>query len=138
MDKSIFDTFHPTGFSSVNAYLFVSDAPAYIEFLKNGLLGQEIGRTINPDTGDIANAIIEIGASRIMISEARQEFLGMRTSFYLYVNNVDELHANAVRSGASSVLEPADMSYGDRQSGIQDKAGNYWWISKRLENKDYE
>lgn len=48
-----------------------------------------------------------------------------------------EIHKKAVENGAKVEFEPLDMSYGDRQSGIIDPSGNYWWISKRLENKGY-
>ncbi|NNE75804.1 MAG: VOC family protein, partial [Pricia sp.] len=61
----------------------------------------------------------------------------MRASFYLYVNDVDVVYANAVAQGAESNFPPADMDYEDRQAGIKDPAGNYWWISKRLIEKGY-
>lgn len=71
-----------------------------------------------------------------MISQARGQFLGMKTSMYLYANDVDALYTNALKYGAKSEFEPADMDYGDRQAGIVDPAGNYWWVSKRLEGKE--
>ena len=52
---------------------------------------------------------------------------------YLFVEN----HKRAVKNGAKVEFEPADMDYMDRQSGIIDPSGNYWWISKRLEKNDY-
>lgn len=61
----------------------------------------------------------------------------MRTAFYLYVDNVDEIHKRAVENGAKVEFEPADMDYEDRQAGIIDPSGNYWWISKRLVKKGY-
>lgn len=61
----------------------------------------------------------------------------MKTSMYLYTHDVDTLYANALKHGAKGEFEAADMDYGDRQAGIIDPAGNYWWISKRLEEKEY-
>jgi uncharacterized glyoxalase superfamily protein PhnB len=29
-------------------------------------------------------------------------------------------------------MEPADMPYDERQAGVCDPFGNYWWISRRL------
>jgi len=72
-----------------------------------------------------------------MISQAKAPFLNMKTSFYLYVNDVDALHANALAFDAKEVFPPADMPYGDRQSGIIDPSGNYWWISMRLKDEPY-
>ena len=61
----------------------------------------------------------------------------MRTSFYLFVNDADALYQRALNFGALKVFDPMDMEYGDRQGGVIDPSGNYWWISKRLEEKDY-
>ena len=47
------------------------------------------------------------------------------------------MYQRALDHGAVSELHPADMDYGDRQAGVKDMAGNYWWISKRLEEKGY-
>jgi uncharacterized glyoxalase superfamily protein PhnB len=49
----------------------------------------------------------------------------------------EEIHKRAVEYGAKVEFEPANMDYGDRQSGIIDPSGNYWWISKRLVKKGY-
>ncbi len=133
--NSIYNTFIPKGFSSVNAYIFTESPSELINFYKNAFFASEIGRT--EDSGVILNCILKIGESCFMISQARGEFLGMRSSFYLFTNNVDKLHENALKEGATSVLDPADMDYQDRQSGVIDPSGNYWWISKRLVEKDY-
>ena len=136
--KPIFNTYIPEGFSSVNAYLFVSDPVGQIEFLKKAFYAQELNRTVNEKTGEIANCILKIGHSCFMLSQARGEFEGMRTSFYLFVNDVDAVYYNALDQGAKDVLAPTNMDYEDRQAGIIDPSGNYWWISKRLTNKAYE
>ena len=103
-------------------------------FFKN-ILCEVVQSHVNEETGLLANAIVKIGKSCFMVSEGRDEFAGMHTSFYLYVNDVDALHAHAVEAGCISVFEPADMPYRDRQSGVIDPAENYWWISTRLEEK---
>ena len=41
----------------------------------------------------------------------------MRTSFYLYVNDVDAVYQNALDHGAVNCLLPANMDYGERQAG---------------------
>lgn len=137
MDK-IFDTFRPDGFKTVNSYLFVENPEELITFLKSAFYAEEINRSINPNNGDLSNCILKIGDSCFMVSQAREQFLNMRTAIYLYVDNVDEMHKRAVDNGATVEFEPADMPYEDRQSGIIDPSGNYWWISKRLVQKGYE
>lgn len=136
MDK-IFETYTPEGFKTVNPYLFVDNPQQLIDFLKNAFFAEEINRSINPNTGDIANCILRIGDSCFMISQSRKQFEGMRTALYLFVDDVEAIHKRAVDNGAKVEFEPTDMPYQDRQSGIIDPCGNYWWISKRQVNKGY-
>jgi len=136
--NKIFDTYRPEGFGTVNGYLFVENPGELIGFLKAAFYAVEINRSTHPQTGDIANVILKIDSLCFMISRARGEFLNMRSAFYLYVDNVDEIHKRAVKNGARVEFEPANMDYGDRQSGIVDPCGNYWWISKRLVEKGYQ
>lgn len=96
-----------------------------IYFPRKVFYAEEINRSINPKNGDIANVILKIGNSCFMISQARGHFLNMRTLFYIFVDNVDEIHKRAVDNGAKVEFEPADMEYEDRQSGIIDVSGNY-------------
>ncbi|MEZ4780653.1 MAG: VOC family protein [Flavobacteriaceae bacterium] len=135
--NKIFNTYRPAEFSTVNVYLFVANPKELIAFLKNAFFAEEINRSINPENGDIANVILKIGDSCFMVSQAREQFLNMRAAFYLYVDDVDEIHQRAVENGAKVEFEPEDMVYEDRQSGITDPSGNYWWISKRLVEKGY-
>ena len=133
-----YNTFRPDGFSTVSPYIFAQQPERLIAFLKEAFSANELNRTVNPGNGDIANCILKIGDSCIMISQARGDFEGMRTSFYLYVENVDEVYKHALACGATDVLKPMDMDYQDRQAGVIDPAGNYWWISKRLVEKNYQ
>ncbi len=134
----VFKTYIPEGFSTISNYLFAEKAEELIQFLKDAFYAEELNRSINPQNGDIANVILKMGYSCFMVSQARDQFLNMRSAFYLYVNDVDSLHANALENGAKEEFKPADMPYGDRQSGIVDPSGNYWWISERLVRKPYE
>ena len=133
-----YNTFKPEGFTSVNPYLFASDPEELISFLKEAFDALELSRTVNPRNGEIGNCILKLGDSCIMLSQARGEFENMSTSFYLFVENVDEVYEQALKAGATDVLEPMDMDYQDRQAGVLDPAGNYWWISKRLVESNYE
>ena len=135
--NTLFQTYKPEGFHTVTPYLFVEEPQKLIDFLQSAFDAQETNRSLMPD-GDIANVILKIGNTCFMISQARGQFIGMKTALYLYVNDVDAVHQRAVAQGATVEFEPADMPYGDRQSGIIDPCGNYWWISKRLQEKGYE
>ena len=134
---NIFNTYKPDNFHTVTPYLFGNNPQRFIDFLKNAFLAIELSRTINPTNGDIANCILQIGDTCFMVSQAREQFEGMKTSMYLYVDDVEIIHKRAIEHGAKVEFEPTDMPYEDRQSGIIDPCGNYWWISKRQVNKGY-
>ena len=134
--NNIYDTYQPNGFTNVNSYLFTEDPQGLIDFLKQSFYATELNRTVSED-GIIRNCILKIGNTCFMIAQANGEFMGMRTALYLYTNDVDTLHNNALANGAKEILTPAMMDYGDYQGGICDPAGNYWWISKRQEEQDY-
>ncbi len=135
--NKIFDTYRPDNFGTVSPYLIASNPLKLLKFLENAFYAEEIQRSHHPETNEIINIILKIGTTAFMIGRAQEEFSNSKSSFYLYVNNVDEMHARALESGGKEEYEPRDMPYRDRQSGIVDPAGNYWWISKRLENKNY-
>ena len=51
-------------------------------------------------------------------------------SVYVYVEDVDTVYREALQRGATSISEPADMPYDERQAGFRDVAGNTWWVSR--------
>lgn len=136
--ENIFNTYKPEGFHTVTPYIMVDKPQILIDFLKNAFFAKEISRSINPTNGDIANCILHIGDTCFMISQGRGQYAGMRTSFYLYVDDVEAMHKRAIKNGAQVEFEPEDMPYEDCQSGVIDPCGNYWWISKRLVETDYQ
>ncbi len=135
--KKEFDTYRPPGFHTITSYLMVDKPGILITFLKKAFFAEELSRTLGADHKTIKNCILKIGNSCFMIAQASPPFEGMRTTHYLYVADVDTMHQNALQAGALEFFPPSDMDYGDRQSGITDPSGSYWWISKRLKEEDY-
>jgi PhnB protein len=125
----------PPGFNTVTPYFFVERADEFLQFLVQGLGGNEILRHMNGDR--IANAQVRIGTSTVMVSETSHAFPAMSGSYYLYVESADEAMARAIAAGAQEIMAVADMPYGDRQGGVRDKHGNLWWISQRLIPGEY-
>jgi PhnB protein len=126
----------PPGFNTVAPYFFVEDAEAFIAFLVRGLAGTEVGRTMRDD-GRVANVMVRLGTSTVMVSEASAAFPAMRGSYYLYVEDADDAMRRALGRGAVEVMAVGDMPYGDRQGGVRDPHGNLWWISQRTVEKPY-
>lgn len=120
----------PPGFNTLSAYMIVTDAPALIEFLVQGLAGKELFRHV--EDGKIQHAQVQIGNSTIMLSEASAAYPAMAAAYYVYVENADQAHAQAIAAGAQEMMPVMDMSYGDRHGGIRDPFGNVWWLAQRL------
>jgi uncharacterized glyoxalase superfamily protein PhnB len=117
----------PHGFHTVTPYLIVSDASKLIDFLKLAFDATEIDRFETDNS--IIHAIVQIGDSKIMISDSNENMKPIPCFLYLYVENVDETYKNALMAGATSMREPTDEFYGDRGAGVVDFAGNKWYIA---------
>lgn len=123
----------PEGFSQVTPYLLNDNAAGVIDFLTEVFDATVIERSDRED-GSLLHADIAIGDSRLMIGNATSEYPAMPATFYLYVDDVDAAYERALRAGATSILEPRDMDYGDRNGGVGDPAGNVWWIATPLKH----
>jgi uncharacterized glyoxalase superfamily protein PhnB len=53
----------------------------------------------------------------------------MKSTFLLYVPDVDATYRRAITAGATPMSEPADQPYGDRTGGVSDMFGNQWYIA---------
>ncbi|MDC0274288.1 VOC family protein, partial [Planctomycetaceae bacterium] len=59
---------------------------------------------------------------------------GTSASFLIYVENVDELYAQALAAGGEVVRPLADQFYGDRTGCLKDPFGHVWTISTHIED----
>jgi PhnB protein len=123
----------PDGYHTATPYITVNDTPGLIEFLQRAFGATETSRINRPD-GAIMHAEIRIGDSPIMLSEACQEMGPMPASLYLYLEEADAAFARAVEAGATPIMEPADMLWGDRFGCVKDAWGNQWSISTHIED----
>jgi PhnB protein len=126
----------PPGFATVTPYIFADNAPSFCRFLVEGLGAEEISRDLDGER--IANAQFRLGNGMIMVSEAGRGFGAMSASYYLYVDDAHAAQQRAIAAGATEVSPVRDQSYGDRQGGVRDPHGNYWWISQRLVDGEYQ
>lgn len=118
----------PDGFHTVTPYLVVPDAALLIDFLKRAFNAEEIHRSHRPD-GAVAHAQVKIGDSMVMMGQAQDEWKPMPCMLYLYVEDVDGWFERAVQAGGTVVRQVNDEAYGDRAGGVQDPAGNQWWVA---------
>ncbi|MGH9871539.1 MAG: VOC family protein [Pyrinomonadaceae bacterium] len=111
---------------TVTPYLTVKRAEQLVEFVKQAFGANEVFRTIGSAGG--LHAEVTIGDSKLMIGgyEAVEE---IPTALHLYVPDADTVYQRALDAGATSVEEPVDQFYGDREAGVKDPTGNVWWIA---------
>jgi PhnB protein len=118
----------PEGRRTVTPFIHPKGVAAYVEFLKRAFNAEEEFR--HETEGVIRHLRLQIGNSVIEMGDTEGATEPMKTSFYLYVPDVDALYAQAVAAGATPLSPPADQSYGDRMGSVQDSQGITWYISR--------
>jgi len=126
----------PDGYHSVTPYLIVKGAAQLIDFMKEAFGAEEEYRM--PGGGGIMHAVVRIGDSRVMMSDAMAEYGPMPTMLYLYVPDVDAVYKRALQAGATSIMELQDQFWGDRTGAVKDTLGNVWWIATHVEDVSFE
>ena len=122
----------PTGFHAVTPALNQANAAQTIDFCKKAFGAKERMRMAGPG-GKIMHAEIVIGDSIIMLNDEMQE-PAQPASLFLYVPDVDKTVAKAVKAGATVLMAPQDMFWGDRFGRIADPAGNKWGVATHRED----
>jgi len=124
----------PDGYHTVTPYLVVRNAPKVIEFLQQAF-GAKISHepTKRPD-GSVMHAQVTIGDSPVMLGEESEMAKATTSTLYLYVPDVDSMYRQATKAGGDTIMEPADMFYGDRSGAVRDPSGNTWYIATHKED----
>lgn len=122
MNKHIRD-----GRGTLRPYLYCTSD--MIDFVQN-VFGATVTARYDTPTGAHVEAVV---GDTPFVLESADEFPSHVTptiaSVYLYVEDVDDVFAKAIGSGAKVLSEPEDKPYGERQCGILDSFGNTWWIA---------
>jgi PhnB protein len=132
----------PEGYHTVTPYIVVKNGAEAIEFYKRAFGAREIDRMPGPGGQGIMHAEIKIGDSHIMLSD---EFPGAGSTspqtagtttcqLFIYSEDVDAAYKKAVDAGATAVMQPADMFWGDRFGKLTDPFGHQWGIATHKED----
>lgn len=125
------ESYLPKGLHNVNPYLHPRRAEPLISFLKRAFGAQEVAKYVSPD-GVVNHAEIRVGDSIVEMGEAHGKYETMPAMFYVSVTNVDDVYRQALAAGGTSVQEPTDQPYGDRNAGVKDTFGNTWFIATHI------
>lgn len=122
----------PDGFHSVTPELIVQGGKRLLEFMKKAFDAEEILNMPGAD-GAILHAELRVGDSIVMVGDAVRQ-PPMPASLFLYVKDADSAYRRALQAGATSVMEPANMFWGDRFARVKDPSGNLWGIATHVED----
>jgi PhnB protein len=136
----------PAMYGSITPHLVVSPAPAAIEFYGRAF-GAKPGMLMAGPGGLVMHAEIKIGDSIVMLADEQppmgpgpqtrktpKNLGGTSFGVMLYVKDVDAAYAKAVEAGATGVMPPADMFWGDRFGQVEDPFGHVWSIATHLKD----
>lgn len=119
------------GFRTVTPYIVVSDVHQEIDFIRQ-VFGAE-GNIFGLGSQGGFHSEYRIGDSMLMIGGggkgAHWQGTPVPAALHVYVSDVDGAYQRALEAGATSLMPPTDMEYGERGAGIEDAAGNHWYIA---------
>ncbi len=131
----------PQGYASVTPCIAADNCAEMIDVYKKAFGAKENpkDRMQCPETGKIMHAVIEIGNSRIMMSD---KFPGCPSSegqsFYVYVPSCDASLKQAKEAGLEMTMPAEDMFWGDRLCAVKDAAGIQWSIATHVKDVSRE
>jgi PhnB protein len=116
---------------TVTPYIIVSDVHQEIDFIQRAF-GAE-GKVYGLGSQGGYHSEYRIGDSMLMIGGGGEGSKWKGTpvpcAFHLYVENVDGVYQQAMEAGATSLMRPTDMEYGERSASIEDAGGNQWFLA---------
>lgn len=127
--------------NTVTAYLCMNDAQAALDFYKKAFgATQSLDPFVMPG-GKIGHAELEIGNSKIMLSDEFPEmdvksahsFGGSPIKLMLSVPDVDTFVEQAVKAGAEIVRPIENQFHGERSGQIKDPFGYVWGVGTQVE-----
>jgi len=116
----------------VTPHLVIKGAAKAIDFYKSAFGAEEINRMPMPD-GRLMHACLKIGNS------ASPSTIGKtHATMHMYVEDVDQAYTRAVEAGATALMPPQDMFWGDRYGQVVDPFGQPWAIATHKEDLTHE
>jgi PhnB protein len=133
----------PEGVQTLTPYLCVKNGDAMIEFYKNAFGAEPVRVAKVPDSDAIMHASLMIGGFKFFINDefphhgALSPATTGQTSSSIHIQvseGLDELYNQAVGAGATPIMPPADMFWGDRFAMLADPSGHKWSIGMAIPN----
>src|SRR5712692_9385511 len=122
------------GFRTVTPYLVVPDVHEEIAFITSTFGAQ--GKVYGLGSAGGFHSEYRIGDSMLMIGGggkgSKWKGTPVPVSLHVYVADVDGVYQRALQAGATSLMPPTDMDYGERGAAIEDLGGNHWYLATAM------
>ncbi len=134
----------PAGYEHLIPHLVCERCSEAIEFYKKALGAEEVRRSPGPD-GRLMHAEIRIGNSIVFLVDDFPEFCegksesalalkGTPVTIHRYVPDCDAAIKRATDAGATVLMPPMDMFWGDRYGAVRDPYGHKWSFATHLKD----
>ena len=131
----------PSDYPRVTPYLSVDGAAKAIDFYRDVLGATERVRMDGPD-GKVGHAELGIGDSVIMLADPFPDaggptptaLGGSPVTVMVYVEDVDDVFAKAIKAGSKEIAPVQDQFYGDRSGQFEDPFGHRWNVASHVED----
>ena len=131
----------PNGYHNITPSLSFKETERAITWYKNVFGAIEKTRVEGPDR-KIMHAEMTIGDSMFFLAEENPQYNnktpqsvnGNSISLHVYVEDVDDTIKKAVQNGATLLMPPMDMFYGDRCGNIVDPFGYTWVLATHVKD----
>ncbi len=124
-------SYKPQAYASVSAYVVAHNAQRVIDFVRQTFDAEELRRVDKPD-GSIMHAEVRIDDTVVMITDGGGTSPAFPIWLHVYVPDVAATYRRALAAGGTSMQEPTQKDDPDRRGGVQDPAGNTWWIATQV------
>jgi uncharacterized glyoxalase superfamily protein PhnB len=131
----------PAGTQVVTPHLIIKGASRAMEFYKQAFGAEEVYRMPGMEGDQIMHAEMKVGDGRFFLCDEMPDYNalspktlgGSPVTIHLYVANCDETFNRAISAGATPVMPPDNMFWGDRYAKIADPFGHNWSIASQVE-----
>lgn len=140
----------PPGYHTVTATLIVSPCAEALEFYQKAF-GAKLRGKMEAPGGVIMHSELKLGDSIVMCSDEMPPMPGQDVNrkspknagastggVMLYVKDVDALYNRAVDAGATPVMPPEDMFWGDRFAQVEDPYGHVWAMGTHIKDVSFK
>jgi PhnB protein len=121
----------PEGLGTVVPFLLLTNARAFIDFMKRAFAAEEM--EVFEDSGRVMHAAVRIGDAVLEMGEP-QDPVSLPAMFFLYIDDCDAWYRRALAAGAASLQEPADQPFGARMALVADPFGYQWGLASLLDS----